>query len=80
MSTARRTDLIIGIASHQLFEDALRQLWFIRFNSFEIVSEASADSVFMAQSELLIKLAYRNGENGVELISLNNRSGLLVIL
>jgi hypothetical protein len=81
LSTARRTDLIIGIASHQLFEDALRQLWFIHFDSSsEIVSEDSADSVFMAQSELLIKLAYRNGENGVELISLNNRSGLLVIL
>jgi hypothetical protein len=81
MSTARRTDWIIGIASHQLFEDAPRQLWFIRFDSSpEILSEDSADSVIVAQFEVLIKLAYRNEENGVQLISLNNRDGLLVIL
>jgi hypothetical protein len=69
------------MASHQLFEDALRQLWFIRFDSYsETLSKDSADSVIMAEYETLIKLAYRNEENCVELICPNNRNGLLVIL
>jgi hypothetical protein len=69
------------MASHQLFEDTLRQLWFIRFDSSsETLSKDSADSVIVAEYEALIKLAYRNEENGVELISQNNRNGLLVIL
>ena len=69
------------MVSHQLFEDALRQLWFIRFNSSsETLSKDSADIVIMGEYETLIKLAYRNEENGEELICPSNRNELLVIL
>ena len=69
------------MVSHQLFEDALRQLWFIRFNSSsETLSKDSADIVIMGEYETLIKLAYRNEENSVELICPSNRNELLVIL
>lgn len=81
MSIARRTDWITGILSHQLLEDALWQLRFLRFDSSsETLTIDSADSAIMAEYETLIKLAYRNEENGVQLISLNNRNGLFVIL
>jgi hypothetical protein len=49
------------MASHQLFEDALRQLWIIRFDSSsETLPKDSAESVIMAEYEKLIKLAYGN--------------------
>jgi len=49
------------MASHQLFEDALRHLRFIRFDSSsENLTKDSAESTIMAEYETLIKLAYRN--------------------
>jgi len=81
MNIARRRAWITGIASHQLLEDPLRQLRFRRFDSSsETLTIDSADSAIMAEYETLVKLAYRNEEIAVNLISLNNRSGLLIIL
>jgi len=81
MSIARRRDWLTGIATHQLLEDALRQLQFLRFDSSsETLTIDSADSAIMAEYETLIKIAYRNEENGVQPISLKNRSRLIVIL
>jgi len=38
------------MASHQLFEEALRQLWFIHFDSSsETLSKDSAVSIIMAE-------------------------------
>jgi len=81
MSIARRRDWLTGIATHQLLEDALRQLQFLRFDSSsETLTIDSADSAIMVEYETLIKIAYRNEENGVQPISLKNRSRLIVIL